>query len=316
MTKIYSPLLRAAFFSAVLCLVKFAAFVQTGSLIILTSFLDSIVDTIVSYLNNRVHAYALKAPDRQHPFGHGGFEVIASLLQGLFIAFSGIFLLFEGVHRLIRPDRAALPDDLPMGIAVMLFSAATGALLSAYLRKHERSMAARNERSLSLTADRGHYTGDFLANIAGAAGLGVIYWTGMPMLDALFGLAGAAGMIIAARPILKQTFRDILHHEVDVELQRRIIELILNHDPRIKGVHRLRTRGLGPSRFIDFHLKLPSDLGLEEAHNIGERVMRTIRREIPRADVSIHLDPDSEPDDDLWDPSYKDARPPEKKPPS
>lgn len=305
MAKRYSPLLRAAFFSAGLCLVKFAAFVQTGSLVILASFLDSVVDTIVSYLNSRVHTYALKAPDRQHPFGHGGFEVVASLLQGLFISFSGVFLIFEGVHRLIRPDRAAVPEDLPMGIAVMLLSAVTGALLSIYLKKHEQRMTARNERSLSMTADRGHYLGDFLANLAGAVGLAVVYWTGKPALDAVFGLVGAVGLIHAARPILANSLKDVLHHEMDIDLQKRIVDIIMNHDSRIKGVHRLRTRGLGPSRFIDFHLKLPADLGLEEAHHIGERVMRAIRREIPRSDISIHLDPDTEPDDDLWDPSYK-----------
>jgi ferrous-iron efflux pump FieF len=65
----------------------------------------------------------------------------------------------------------------------------------------------------------------------------------------------------------------------------------------VKGMHRLRTRSLGPNRFVDFHLKLPNNIRLIEAHEIGYRIEDVIKKSIPGVDVLMHLDPESEPDE-------------------
>lgn len=301
-----SPLARASLVSGLLALLKFIAFIQTNSLIVLASCLDSIIDTTLSYANSRIAKYSLKKPDREHPFGHGGFEVISSLIQGMVIAFSGLIIVIQSIQRLLNPQtQLAVDHEVFFSIAVMLISALVGAGLSYYLVTHEKQLTERNERSLSLNSDQGHYLGDFISNLAGAIGLSLVWYFQRPELDAVFGLIGAAGLFKAAIPILKNSFRDILQVGIDAPLQQRIVEVIIATDPRIQGVHRLRSRGAGPSRFVDFHLKLPSAIPLIEAHEIGERVTRSLRRLIPRVDVIIHLDPDTEPDDDLWEPVYQ-----------
>lgn len=306
MSGTYSPLARASLVSGILALFKFAAFIQTNSLIVLASCLDSIVDTALSYINSRVAKYSLKKPDREHPFGHGGFEVISSLIQGMIIAFSGLMIAIQSIQRLWDPQtRLTIDHEVFFSIAVMLASALVGAGLSYYLVTHEKQLTERNERSLSLNSDRGHYLGDFISNLAGAIGLSLVWYFQRPELDAVFGLIGAIGLMKAAVPILKNSFRDILQVGIDASLQQKIVETIVATDPRIQGVHRLRSRGAGPSRFVDFHLKLPSELLLVEAHEIGDKVTRALRRLIPRVDVIIHLDPDTEPDDDLWEPVYQ-----------
>ncbi len=306
MTRTHSPLVRASVVSGFLALLKFVAFIQTNSLIVLASCLDSIVDTVLSYVNSLVARYSLKKPDREHPFGHGGFEVVSSLTQGLFIAFSGLMVALQSIQRLSNPrTQLTVDNEIFFSIGVMLLSAFVGAGLSFYLVQHHKKLAKNNERSLSVHSDMGHYLGDFIANIAGAAGLILVWYFKHPELDAVFGLIGAGGLFKAAVPILKNSIRDILQVGIDASLQQQIVEVIINTDPRIQGVHRLRSRGVGPSRFVDFHLKLPSELPLVEAHAIDEKVTRSLRRLIPRVDVIIHLDPDTEPDDDLWEPVYQ-----------
>lgn len=301
-----SPLTIASVASGVLALLKFFAFIQTNSLIVLASCLDSIMDTALSYVNGRIAKYSLKKPDREHPFGHGGFEVLSSLIQGLFIAFSGLLICLQSIQRLSNPKNLlGVDSEVFFSIGVMLVSAFVGAGLSIYLNHHEKKLTNRNERSLSLTSDRGHYLGDFLANLAGAMGLALVWYLKRPEFDAVFGLIGAAGLFKASYPILKNSFRDILQVGIDAPLQQKIVETIMGTDARIQGVHRLRSRGAGPSQYVDFHLKLPSQLTLIQSHEIGEKVARSLRRLIPRIDVIIHMDPDTEPDDDLWEPVYQ-----------
>lgn len=310
MTFAKSPLLLAAFMSGFLALCKLAAYMQTGSLIVLASFLDSVVDTFLSFVNSRVHKYARQAPDQDHPFGHGGFEAISSFVQGLFISFSGLLLIVQAGQRLLRPDQIRLGHDLRFSIGVMIFSAIGGALVSYYLRRYELQLQRQKDKSLSITTDRAHYLGDFFANMLGAAGLIAVTWTGIPSLDAIAGILGALGLLRVAFPILQNSFRDLVQMRIDPSLQREIIEAVMTVDQRIQGIHRLRSRSMGPSRFVDFHLKLPANMNLAGAHDLGERVARAIRARLPRTDVIIHLDPDSEPDDDLWDPAYKEPKNP------
>jgi ferrous-iron efflux pump FieF len=90
-----------------------------------------------------------------------------------------------------------------------------------------------------------------------------------------------------------------MHVEAEPEVQREILKLALETNPIVEGIHRLRTRRLGPNLFIDFHLKLPADMTLAEAHRLGDQVEANIMQRFPRADVLIHLDPDDLPDEDV-----------------
>lgn len=295
---------RASVVSLLLASAKAVAFFYTGSLLLLASFFDSVSDSTISYFNSWIQRISRTAPDREHPFGHGGFQVISSLVQGLVIGGFAVFLIIESTFRLFgtTPIPQLAYEHLPVGISVLIVSALAGLGLSRYLYVKLRALERIYSRSLSLLADRAHYNGDAWMNLASAIGLAAVWKTGIEQLDALFGLVGAYFLVRSAVPILKQTYRDIVHTEASPDLQKQIAALAKESDPRIQSVHRMRTRELGPNLFVDFHMTLPSDLSLEAAHNIGEAATRAIRKDIPRADVMIHLDPDTEPDDDFWEP--------------
>ncbi len=299
-------LARAAWGSLLLAIFKFAAYLTTGSVLLLATFLDSVGDSIVSLINHKVQSASRARPDREHPFGHGGYEVISSLVQGSVLTSFGIMIVVESITRLATFTRRTHElENLGVGIATLVVAAAGGLVLQAYLAKHKQKLDARRERSLSINADRAHYLADFWVNAASALALTLMALTGWEWLDPLFGLAGAAMLIRTALPILTHGVRDILHTEIEANLQREIVQTVLESDPSVQGIHRLRGRRYGPTLFLDFHLKLSAELSLQAAHDVGEVVRRKLRHVIPDTDVIIHLDPDTEPDDELWDPAYK-----------
>jgi ferrous-iron efflux pump FieF len=304
MKKTYSPLAKAALMSLALTVAKLIAFFLTGSLVVLSSALDSLIDSVMSLSNSYAQRLSRTRPDREHPFGHGGFEVVASFAQGALMIGAAVYLSMAAISRLNAGHEVFDESMMLISIATLLFAAIGSGFIQIYLRREEERLAKGVERSLAVTADRAHYLGDVWMNVASALGLAVVWFTGRAELDAVFALAGAAFLLKSAFPVLKHCIKDIVHYEIDPALQQRIVDIALAADPRVKGIHRLRSRELGPTRFVDFHMALPADMSLQAAHNLGEKVTMAIKRNIPQVDVMIHLDPETEPPDDLWEPGY------------
>ena len=293
----------ASLISLVLAIAKGSAFAMSGSLVILASFLDSLMDSVLSWVNFKMSHAAQETADRQHPYGHGGFEVIASMLQGFLIAGSGGLVLFQTLDRVFSPagTQNLNLESLPLALGILVGSTIAGTAIT-YLLSRERSQHQSDQkRSLSLNADHAHYTGDLLLNIVGIAGLSITIWTQNSALDALTGMISAAILLKTAYPLLRDSFADIMNQEFDPKLQEQVQRIVLGSQiPQVKGMHRLRSRTLGPNRFVDFHLKLPNEITLFDAHEISYELESLIKQAFPNIDVMIHLDPEAEPDDDLY----------------
>jgi ferrous-iron efflux pump FieF len=170
-------------------------------------------------------------------------------------------------------------------------------LLSREQSKHQSTQ----KRSLSLNADHAHYTGDLLQNLVGILGIAIAIWTKNGAIDALTGVICAGILLKTAYPLLRDSFADIMNQQFDPKLQDHVQRIVLNSQiPQVKGMHRLRSRTLGPNRFVDFHLKLPNEITLFDAHEISYELESLIKQAFPDIDVMIHLDPEAEPDDDLY----------------
>ncbi len=285
--------------SLLLAVLKLAGYFASGSLIVLASFFDSVTDALISYLNYLFYRRARQKPDTEHPFGHGGFEVISSLLQGVLIGLLALMVGNSAIRKILWGKNEDLsPEAFPWVIGIMIFSALAGYMLQAILGRFERRLSDRQEFSLTVKADRSHYMSDFWTNGLGAIGLISVVVFKEQRLDSLLALAAAGLLLRAAYPLLKHSLQHIMQSGAEPEVQRTIVEIALNCDPEVQGIHRLRTRHLGPSLFIDFHLKLPAAISLHRAHDIGDAVEAAVLARFPQADVLVHLDPDDIPDED------------------
>lgn len=298
---------KVSMMSLVLALLKLGAFLSTNSILVLASFIDSLADTGSSFINRYIHKKSIEKADKEHPFGHGGFEVFGSFMQGIFIAALGVNLIIQSTGKIFTLSHASYIDysQMPLACLVLTLSAIGSLGIDWYFKKQMIKLSAAKERSLIILADKAHYRGDFWTNLLSALGLACIYFTNWSILDSFLGLGAGILLLANSFPILRKCYRDIVHSEAPKELQQEIVNIVLSVDHRIKGIHLLRSREFGPTLFVDFHMKVSENLSLREAHEIGDKTEYALKKNFPSIDLFIHLDPENEPDQNYWDPSYK-----------
>jgi ferrous-iron efflux pump FieF len=260
---------------------KAVAWLLTGSISVLASLVDSLMDAASSLLNLVAVRVSLQPPDAEHRFGHGKVEPLAALAQAAFIAGSAVFLVLQAVDRLLHPRPM---EDVTAGLIVMGFAVvATSVLL--LVQRH----VIRRTRSTIVRADSLHYTTDLLTNLGTIAALALTQF-GWPALDPLFGILVAIYICYGAWHIGHDAFHQLIDRELPDEVRARVKQLA-RAEPLVRGLHDLRTRQSGAMEIIQLHLELDTDLTLGEAHAATERVDQAIRQAFPLADVIIHQDP-------------------------
>lgn len=265
-----------------LILAKLAAYVLTGSVAVLSSLLDSILDSIASLINFFAVRQSLAPADAEHRFGHGKVEPLAGLAQAGFIAGSSLLLLFESTNRLVTPVPVVQGS---IGIGVMVFSL----VLTLALVSYQKRVLARTE-SLAVRADTLHYTSDVVLNLSVILSIVLSTSLGWSSADPLFAIAIAGWIVRAAWEIAKQSLDQLMDRELPDVDRERIREICHAH-AAVRGVHELRTRMSGRDVFIQLHLVLDGAMLLAEAHTVSEKVAAELRAAYPGADVIIHEDP-------------------------
>ncbi|MDS4042778.1 MAG: cation diffusion facilitator family transporter [Candidatus Competibacter sp.] len=264
---------------------KLAAALLTGSVSVLASLVDSMMDVAASIINLLAVHYSLQPPDREHRFGHGKAEPLAGLVQAAFIAGSAVFLILHAVDRLLHPQPL---NDALVGVGVLIFSiVATVVLL---LFQHH---VIRRTHSTAIRADALHYATDLLTNAATILALGLAM-LGWPLADPIFAIGIALYILYSAGQIGYEAIQLLMDHELPPEVHARIREIVRAH-PQVRGVHDVRTRRSGQTYFIQLHLMLDDQLPLVVAHRVADEVEAAIKGAFPNADVLIHEDPASEP---------------------
>ena len=280
-------LARAAAYSSVavalfLIVIKLFALVATGSVAMLGSLIDSALDALASVLNAFAIHQASQPADREHRFGHGKAEAIAGLGQAVFISGSALFLAFQSITRLAKPE--PLGESM-VGVVVILISMAATVALVLFQR-----FVVRRTKSLAVTADSLHYRGDLFMNAAVIAALLLGGLPGMARVDAVFGLAIAGYIGYGAWAIVRLSFDQLMDHELDDDARARIKEIVKRH-PEVRSMHDLRTRLSGFDTFIQLHLELDPKMPLARAHAVADEVEAALMEAFPGAQVLIHEDP-------------------------
>ena len=264
-----------------LIVVKLVAWNLTGSTSLLASLVDSLMDLAASAINFMAIRYSLKAADHEHRFGHGKAESLAGLAQASFIAGSAVFLLIYAGNRLLDPRPL---ENIDAGLAVMLFSL----MLTTMLVIFQRHVIKRTG-SVAIRADSLHYLTDILTILVTMAAL-FLARQGLLWADPLLALGIAFYILYSAGQIIRESLRHLMDQELSPEIKGQIRSIVLA-DQRVLGLHDLRTRQAGQTKFIQFHLDLATNLSLSEAHNIGREVAETLKKSFPGADITVHQDP-------------------------
>ena len=262
---------------------KSGAWLQTNSVSLLTSLVDSLLDAIASIINLVAVRHALTPADREHRFGHGKAEAIAALSQAAIIAGSAAFLLLEGGRRLIHPEPLA---HTGAGVIVMGISLVATAFLLGFQR-----YVIRRTKSVAISADSLHYLSDLYTAVAVIVALVLTERFGFVYADPLFAITIAAYILYSAWKIAGSSFDQIMDRELPDEDRDRIRDVVMSH-PDVLDMHDLRTRSSGLNSFIQLHMELDGGMTLKRAHDIADEVQIMVESTFPDAEVLIHQDPE------------------------
>ena len=262
-----SPQKRATLVSSsvatLLVIVKLVLGIASGSVAVLASAIDSLLDMLVSGFNFFAIKKSEEHPDDEYHYGKGKIQAIAAVIEGTIITISGIYIIYEAIKKLSRGTETTL---LTPSIVAMSLSIIITYLLVQYLLK-----VARKTDNLVIKADALHYKTDLWSNAAVLLALGLVYMTGIDALDAVIGLGIGLYIIYSAYEIIQEGIMILLDRALDAEMVENIGKILSNH-PEITSYHWLKTRTDGTTNFVEFHMVLRPNMLLLEAHRIADQV--------------------------------------------
>ncbi len=279
----YKASLFAITSAFILALSKFAAGWASGSLAVISSSLDSLLDIFMSGMNYFAIRKAAEPADYEHQYGHGKMENLAAVVQSLVIIFTGGTILYSAIHKFLYHG-AILYSGFDLG--AMILSLIFSALISTVLRK-----VGEKTGSSALKADALHYTSDLYSNSAAIVAIIITYYTGRTYFDLLFSVVIAFIIVFSAFRILRDGVGGLMDASIPRNVEKQLHDIIEALPYPYAGYHKMRTRIAGSRKYTDFHLLICREENIDDAHKLADKLEITMAREVKNLDVVIHIEP-------------------------
>jgi ferrous-iron efflux pump FieF len=277
-----------------LIVLKAYASIETGSMAMLGSLADSGLDLLASLVVLAGVRIAAQPADTDHRFGHGKAEALAALVQVILISLSALFI---GARSVVRLLAGAQTQAAELGISVSAVAIACTLALITYQRH-----VVRKTGSVAISTDRLHYASDLMLNSSVIVALVLDQYAGFAGADAVFGLLIAAWLIFGAWRSSSEALNQLMDREWPEDLRARFLAACSEY-PELAGLHDLRTRTSGTHNFAQFHVWVPSDWTVAEAHERMDRIEEELQERFPATEILMHLDPEGHTDRETMLPS-------------
>jgi len=279
---------KAAAGSVVLGLVvlalKYAAYRLTGSVALYSDALETVINVVAAAAAVWALRVSAKPADREHPYGHHKAEYFSAVLEGVLIVLAALSIL-RAAWLDYRDPR---PLDLsPLGLGANALATVLNAAWAWALMRF-----GRRWRSPALAADGRHLLADVVTSTALLAGVLLVLLTGQLALDPALAAAAALYILWSGWDLTRESVGGLMDEAASPEVLARIRALISAEAEGALEAHDLRTRHAGRVTFVDFHLVVPGDMRVAEAHEICDRVEAALKREVEDAVIVIHVEPE------------------------
>jgi cation diffusion facilitator family transporter len=270
--------------SVLLIFIKLVIGVMSGSVAVLASAIDSVLDLIVSLFNFFAISKADEKEDEKFNYGKGKIEALAAVIEGTVITISGLYIIYSAVMKYIHHERVEL---LTASIVAMSISLVITIALVLYLNR-----VAKETNSLVIRSDALHYKTDIWSNIAILTSLVLVKLSGLDFIDSIVGAIIGFYIIYSAYEIIAEGVYILLDGALDKELVEKIKRVLMS-EGSVTSYHFLKTRHSANTNFVDVHLVFTPEISLLEAHRASDRIEERIREldKENRWEINIHLDP-------------------------
>lgn len=263
---------------------KYLAYLKTGSAALYSDALESIVNVVTAIAALIAVRVSAKPPDRNHQFGHHKAEFFSAVLEGALIVLAA-FLIFQEAYAAFRTPRAL--TEPAEGLAINGLAGAINAGWASFLITRGRTW-----KSPALVAGGWHILTDVATSVGVLIGLLLSLWTGITMLDPLLAAFVGVNILWAGYRITSSSISSLMDEAAEPAIQDEIRAAIKASASGAIQAHDIRTRHAGRVTFIEFHLVVPGEMTVTDAHDICDRIEAEVRTRIPGSEVVIHVEPE------------------------
>lgn len=266
---------------------KGAAWWMTGSVGLLSDALESFVNLAGALMALAMLTLAALPPDENHAHGHGKAEYFSSAFEGFLIVAAAAGIAYAAIDRLQHPRPL---EAVGVGLAVSVAASAINLVTARILLK-----VGRDFHSITLEAGAYHLLTDVWTSAGVIVGVGLARATGWLWLDPAIALAVAANIVWTGWQLLRRSAAGLMDESLPREELEAIEAVLARYRAQGLDFHALRTRLAGTRAFVTLHLLVPGGWTVKEGHDCSERLETDIRRAVPRAHVTTHLEPKEDP---------------------
>ncbi|MDR0453409.1 MAG: cation diffusion facilitator family transporter [Deferribacteraceae bacterium] len=293
----FLSLLAAIFLTAA----KLAAGIYTNSLGILSEALHSALDLLAALVTMFAVYISLIPADKKHTYGHGKIENISALAESMLLLITCAWIFYEALGRLTGKDapvKMSVWALVVMGLSIVIDISRTRNLMK----------VAKKHNSQALEADALHFSSDILSSSVVIIGLISIWLANYAperffIKTVLLNADSFAALIVAVIVVFMSiklstkavsALMDSIRPEDLAMLEKSVMNTL-----GVVRISRLRLRQSGDESFIDMKIVIPFDYSLQEAHNVTKDVEEKICAILPKADVTVHYEPEGQADDNV-----------------
>jgi cation diffusion facilitator family transporter len=266
---------------------KFAAYLVTGSVGILSDALESLVNLAAALMALAMLTVASRAPDEMHAFGYGKAEYFSSGVEGALILLAAASIVWTALPRLASPQPL---EQVGIGVAVSVIASAINFGVARSLLR-----AGKAYRSITLEADAHHLITDVWTSAGIITGILAVHFTGWQRLDPIIAIVVAANIVRIGAQLLRRSVLGLMDRALPVAEQDAIKEVLSRYERRDIHFHALRTRRAGARSFVSMHVLVPGNWTVQRGHDALEQIERDVRTAVPGSSVFTHLEPRDDP---------------------
>lgn len=265
---------------------KYAAYLQTGSVALYSDALESIVNLATAVAAFWAIRLSHKPADSDHQFGHHKAEYFSAVLEGVLIVVAALLILRQAWLSYETPTPL---ENTTVGLTINLIATGINGLWAMYLFRF-----GRRRRSPAFIAEAWHLTSDVISSIGVFFGLVLVALTGWIVLDPLLAVIVAVNILWSGWRVIRDSVGGLMDHAVSADVESEIRAIISAEATGAIEVHDLRTRNAGRVIFIEFHLVVPGSMTVAAGHVICDRIEAALNKAIEGSEVLIHVEPEAE----------------------
>lgn len=287
--KMYRVTLAGSIVNALLLILKFAAGIIGHSAAMIADAVHSLSDFITDIVVIAFVRLSSKPADKNHAYGHGKYETIATSIIGLALMAVAVKLGWDGIRKILHVIRGG---ELQSPGIIALIAAITSIIAKEWIYRVTHRVA-RQVESQALEANAWHHRSDAFSSIGTAIGIGgaVALGSRWTILDPIAAVIVSIMISITALKLIRKSSGELLEESLPQETEQQIVDIVYQ-DPLVTDVHRLHTRRIGNIIAIEMHLRLPKDITLEQAHTHATAIERHLRDTFGSGThIMLHIEP-------------------------